>query len=138
MRKSYEMLEHTADICVRVRGTDRKQLFRHAAKAMFAIIARKRQARAPRKIFSVSLTAPATDELLVYWLNELLSLGAAQGIIFTRFDIRRLGEGRIEAGCAGISRKYCDIVTEIKAATYHGLRFEQRRGYWQADIIFDV
>ncbi|MFH1640350.1 MAG: archease [Candidatus Omnitrophota bacterium] len=43
MKKNYELIEHTADIGIKVKGKDLNQLFRNFALAMFDIIAEKKK-----------------------------------------------------------------------------------------------
>lgn len=139
MRQTYQILEHTADIAVRVRGRDPKQLFRNGAAAMFDIIARRKKGgMCPVEKRRIRLTAGSKEELFVFWLNELLSLSAAYGLIFTRFDIKRLSDTCIEAWCTAAGREHFASRTEIKAATYHDMRIERQRGFWQTTVIFDV
>src|SRR3989338_3369868 len=132
MRKNYELLEHTADIGIRVKGSDLKELFRNAAAAMFDIIAQKEPHIAHRtscidKII-VKQKAEGLEELFVNWLNELLSLSATKEKIFSDFIFRKLDAHNLEAVAMGEDIKNYKVNTEIKAATYHQLKLEQAKG----------
>jgi SHS2 domain-containing protein len=147
--KNYELIEHTADIGIRVRGEDLKELFRNAALAMFDIIAEKltadscpclagRQELTPGKKIAIQQEADNLEELFVNWLNELLSLSATEEKIFCDFEFKNLNERNLGASVGGGNLKEYKINSEIKAATYHGLKIEKTKIGWQAEVIFDV
>ena len=140
--KAYELIEHTADIGIRVKGSDLKELFRNAAAAMFDIIAQKEPHIAHRtphidKII-IKQKAEGLEELFVNWLNELLSLSATKERIFSDFTFRKLDGHNLEAVAMGEDIKNYKVNTEIKAATYHQLKLEEAKGGWQAEVILDV
>ncbi|MDP2941166.1 MAG: archease [Candidatus Omnitrophota bacterium] len=137
--KSYELIEHTADIGIRVKGKDLKQLFKNAALAMFEIIGERKNKELPgQETIAIEQSAQGLDELFVNWLNELLSLSATKELIFSDFQIKNLDQHRLQAVAAGSSIKNYRINTEIKAATYHQLKIERSKGGWVAEVIFDV
>jgi len=137
--KNYELIEHTADIGIRVKGRDLKDLFCNAASAIFDIIAEKKPSRSgARKTIAIKQKADNLQELFVSWLNELLSLSAAKGIIFARFQIKKLSNRALEALAAGAGAENYRVNTEVKAATYHQLKIEKENSGWLAEVIFDV
>jgi len=137
--KNYELIEHTADVGIRVKGANLKELFENAALAMFDIIAEKKNLESKNKEkIKIKQKADNIDELFVNWLNELLSLSATREKIFCEFKFRNLDEGNLEAEGYGCDIKDYKINTEIKAATYHELKLEKTGSGWQAEVIFDV
>ncbi|MFA5117049.1 MAG: archease [Candidatus Omnitrophota bacterium] len=139
MPKLYELLEHTADIAIRVKGGDLKEIFSKTAGAIFDIMAEdKGDAGAALEKAEIKQSAGDLQELFVNWLNELLSLSAANGIIFYDFRIGRLDENNIVSTAFGRSMKGYKVNLEIKAATYHQLKIEKTGSGWQAEVIFDV
>ncbi|MCM8799773.1 MAG: archease [Candidatus Omnitrophica bacterium] len=142
IKKNYEFLEHTADIRIRVKAKDLKELFVNTALAMFDIMAEKslkpRAYSSKLKKIKIIQKADGLEELLVNWLNELLSLSAVKELIFTDFKIKKLDENNLEAEIFGDEIKNYRINTEIKAATYHQLKLERIDSSWQAEVIFDV
>ncbi len=137
--KNYALLEHTADIAVRVRAGDLKDLFGNTALAMFDIIAGKIKEKSAKKVkIKVRQKADTLDELFVNWLNELLFLSATKELVFSDFKINKLTEKSLEATLAGESVKNYKIHTEIKAATYHQLKIEKSAKGWLGEVIFDV
>jgi SHS2 domain-containing protein len=137
--KDYSLIEHTADIGIRVKAKSPKSLFKHCAAAVFALSCRriKSSSGKPRG-FSVRLQATDIQELLVNWLNELLSLSQAKGIVFSSFKISRLSDFYIEAEAFGHPITDYKVEKEIKAATYHTLKIKKKRSGWEAEVILDV
>ncbi len=138
----YEIIEHTADIGIRVKGKDLKAIFKDSALAMFAIIGQAVPSPSDTKIKKTGLKikqkAGDLEELLVNWLNELLSLSSAKELMLTDFVIRKLDKNNLEAEVYGEDIKNYKVNTEIKAATYHRLKIQESDSGWQAEVIFDV
>jgi len=141
-RVEYELIEHTADIGIRVKGGNLEGLFSNAAEAVFDILAEKkllnRQIAKPPVKNLINLKADSREELFITWLNELLSLSAAKDLIFSEFKINKLQDNILEATVAGRDIKDYRVNAEIKAATYHQLKIEKSAEGWQAEVIFDV
>ncbi|MBI5145483.1 MAG: archease [Candidatus Omnitrophica bacterium] len=138
--KNYELIEHTADIGIRVKGKDLKEVFKNTALAMFDIIAEKRtdnREQITEKIM-IKQKADNLDELFINWLNELLSLSATKEKIFCEFNFKNLDENNLEAEVGGCDIRDYKVNTEIKAATYHQLKLAQISSGWQAEVILDV
>jgi SHS2 domain-containing protein len=137
--KNYEILEHTADIGIRVKSRDLGGLFKAAGQAIFEISAEKlpTKDKEQHKIL-INQKAAGIEELFVNWLNEILSLSAVEGLIFVDFKINKIDEHNIEAVAMGSNIKNYKVNTEIKAATYHALRIEKTAFGWIAEVIFDV
>ncbi|MFH0935595.1 MAG: archease [Candidatus Omnitrophota bacterium] len=137
--KNYEFIEHTADIGIRVGGVNLKALFANAASAMFEIIAeRKTPAYTALKSIKIAQQAENLEELFINWLNELVSLSAAKNLIFSEFKIGLLENKSLQAVVSGEDTAAFKLNTEIKAATYHQLKLEQKESGWLAEVIFDV
>lgn len=137
--KTYELIEHTADIGIRVKGGSLKELFRNAGLAIFQISADKREIN-NKKLHKLSIVQKADnlEELFINWLNELLSLSAVKELIFEDFKIKKINEFGLEATAAGSDMDNYKVNTEIKAATYHQLKIEKKLTGWQAEVILDV
>jgi SHS2 domain-containing protein len=137
--KNYSLIEHTADIGIRVKAKSLEGLFRRSAAAVFDLSCRRvKKVPGELKIFSVSLRAADTQELLVNWLNELLSLSQAKGVVFSTFKISKLDDSRLEAEALGYPTGDYKTEKEIKAATYQALKIQKKRDGWLAEVIFDV
>jgi len=138
--KDYELIEHTADVGIKVSGKDLKEIFIKAARAMFDIIAEPCSVCCKLKFKNIDIKEEAQDEeqLLVEWLNELLSLSEAKELIFDKFQINNLTQNQLVVVASGYPRENYKINTEIKAATYHELKIEETKDGFKAQVIFDV
>jgi SHS2 domain-containing protein len=140
LKKNYTIIEHTADIGVAVEAGDLAGILVHAAAAMFDIMAERHTTPSPaeRVKLNITISAVKPDELLVRWLNELLSLSASKGLIFVDYEIHRLDEHSLEISVYGEESKNFRFNAEIKAATYHELKLVRGMPSWKAEVIFDV
>lgn len=136
--KDYELIEHTADIGIRVKAEDIKGLFISAAKAMFDIISQRIAEPEIKTSMALKLQGQDLAALFITWLNELLSLSSAKELIFSEFKIKNIDNNRLEATIYGESAGNYRMNCEIKAATYHQLKIEEARNGWVAEVIFDV
>ncbi len=137
--KKYEIIDHTADIGLRARGGDLKELFVNAAYGMFTILADLKNVQA-KKSLKIRLQAPNVEELFLSWLSELLYQYTSKEIIFKEFSIEKLSEKRISAEARGekLDLRRHKLKTEIKAVTYHELKVRKVKDIWQGEVIFDV
>jgi len=137
--KRYEQFPHTADIGIRVYGSDLKELFENAAFAMFDVIADLEGLEGSIEQ-DIELNAPNHEELLVSWLDELLYNFYTKQIIFFKFDIIELTEDRIKAKAFGrpVGSNRNRLKAEIKAITYHDLKIEKTDDGFKVEIVLDV
>lgn len=135
----YELVDHTADLGIRVWVDDVKGLFEEAAKALFDIITdlTKVEAHVKREIV---VRGSDREELMVAWLSELLYLHEVEGLLFCDFSITEIDEGTVSGVANGeeFDKARHSIKTEVKAVTYHQLEVKEHGGRWQAQVIFDI
>jgi len=137
--KQYRLIDHTADLGISVQARTLKKLFIASAESLFDLMLEGRAGRASERI-TVKLDAPDMASLLNRWLSELLYLFNAKKIVPVKYFIRELTEntlaaeidtGRFNPGTRNIRR-------EIKAVTYHDLKLEKKKNFWNARILFDI
>ncbi|MBU2044159.1 MAG: archease [Candidatus Omnitrophica bacterium] len=137
----FEFIEHTADVGVRVYADTSEQLFKNCAEVLFGLILDDR----PKPDIEETVVVEAEDieELLITWLNELLSLFFAYRFLPVDYDIileeredYKVIKSRIKG--ANFDPYQNKIKMEIKAATYHDLKVEKNDSGWIAEVIFDV
>jgi len=134
----FEYLEHTADVGIAAYGDDLREAFANAAYGMFSLIA-ELDSVAEREMRNISLSASDVEGLLVDWLNELLFLFDAEGLLLQRFDITRLEDGVLEARVYGekADPSRHELKMAVKAATYHRLKVERGRPC-RVQVILDI
>jgi len=139
MPKDYEIIEHTADIGIRVKGKTLKELFINAGLSLFEVSSRKQFTKDKKHTdITIKQKASSIEELFVNWLNELISLSSARGLIFHNIKIYKVDKNILEATCTGSDIENYKVNIEIKAATYHQLSIKENESGWQAEVILDV
>ncbi len=140
MNAHYEIIDHTADIGIRAKGSSLEELFLCAAEGMYGILATPKKPLIPSINYPVAVEAPSVDELLVRWLAELHLAFDMRKLVLTHFWIDEISETRVIGGGKGMKfdetrHRYG---TQIKAVTYHKLRVEREGAGWVAEVIFDI
>ena len=137
----YQIIDHTADIGIKVEGSSLEELFVCAAEATFDLLVESRRQFIPAIEVSVEVEAPAIDQLLVRWLQELLFVFEKRRLVLTKFWIDRISETKLSGAAKGLpfdSTRHRQKL-DIKAVTYHRLKVEQVPGNrWKAEILFDI
>jgi SHS2 domain-containing protein len=135
----YSVLEHTADLGLRVRGETLEQLFVHAAEAMLHCMIRVEPFE-PVKTVPVGLDGRDWEDLLVRWLGEILYWFQGEKRVTIRARISSLSSRRLEGMLDTISYDptHQEILCDIKAVTYHQIAVLEQNGVWEATVILDV
>jgi len=140
--KPYEIIEHTADVGLKVYSPSLKELFENAARGMFEIIAGKYYGEKIdiQKSIHIKKEVDAFEELLVDWLSELLYIFNKEKILFRDFNVLELNYNGLSGIASGrsIDFRYANLRTEIKAVTFHNLKIEENEKGFSCGIIFDV
>jgi SHS2 domain-containing protein len=135
--KKFDYLPHTADIGLVAYGQNLPEAYANAAYGMFSIITDLRKVR-QIETRNIELEENDPEALLFAWLNQLIYLFEVERILFKKFDIVTLAEGRLMAICRGekIDTNRHALRLGVKAATYHLLKVDPEKN--QVQIIFDV
>jgi SHS2 domain-containing protein len=138
--KPYEIIDHTADIGLRVIAPTLSKLFAKAAYGLFDLMVDLGTVQDHRRE-SVSARADDVEGLLQSWLSELLYLYETEHIVFRRFEIVHIDETEIRAYAWGepFRPERHQVFMQIKAVTYHGLSVRRASGgNMVAEVIFDI
>jgi SHS2 domain-containing protein len=136
---SFEILEHTADIGVRVFGGDMAELLKNAALALMSLITVRESVR-PAEEAAFEAEAETGEELLIKMLSEILYLHQARKMVFCEAEIELTDGYRLKAKLRGekIDPDRHELQLDIKAATYHNLKIQKVGDRFMAEIIFDI
>ena len=136
--KTFEIMEHTADIGIVAYGADLKQVFSHAAEGLFSLMVDLDTVR-ERSMRPVEASASDMEMLLASWLNELIYLFDTEYLVFKRFEVTEITGEQLTANCYGeqVNHRRHELKRSVKAATYHKLRVEKDNGY-RVQVLFDV
>jgi len=131
-----EIVEHTADWSLRVRGEDLRELFSNTAVGMAMLMVEDPGALGDDFEQSLDLEAYDAESLLVDWLNELAYLAEMKQVVITQVEIEMIGERQLKATVRGGKAPVLD--KHIKAVTFHNLAIEETASGLEVTIVFDV
>jgi SHS2 domain-containing protein len=136
---SYQIIDHTADLGIIVRGPDVGGLFSNAPRAMTELMV-KGELGEKRTVRDISVDAEDYPDLMVRWLGEVLYLFVGDKLIVDSIEIKAIAPTRLEAtiAMADFDPKRHRVLREIKAVTYHGISVRKANHEWEARIIFDI
>ena len=139
MKKTYHLIDHTADFGIQVFGSDSQELFSNAALALFDVIT-EMDVLTGRDSCHIKTSGEDWADLMINWLREILYLWNGKERLVKSIQILSLSENKISA------KIYFDaympdrhiIKTEIKAVTYHQAQVKSSPAGWEARVIFDI
>ncbi len=139
MAKPYTLLDHTADLRIRITGTDPADLFKNAGLALFDLIVDP-QTVAAKETIDLTVAGEDSADLMVNFLRELLYLWTGREKLVKMIDIREISETAISARITvgNYQPGHHEIAQEIKAVTYHQIKVTPTPTGWQAMVVFDV
>lgn len=142
MDKIYELIDHTADLSIKVYGKDLEELLKNCSAAMMDVICDLNTIELKNQ-YSVSSSGNSEEELLVNLLQELLYLHEVKKLLFCKFEFKindniknREVEGNVWGEEIDFSRH--DLLNDIKAVTYSDLKVEHENGKLSVKITFDI
>jgi SHS2 domain-containing protein len=131
----YTLIDHTADIGMRVSAPTIEGLFEEAAFALADILG-GRSSEGENEIL-VRSQGIDREDLLVRWLQDILYLIEVKGLRFKTALIKNLtdveAQGIVYGAYTGES-----LTSEIKAVTYHNLEIAYIDNAFVATIILDI
>ncbi|MBC7252180.1 MAG: archease [Anaerolineae bacterium] len=139
----YEYLDHEADMGIRASGATLQEAIAEGARAMFGIMTDINQVE---RSIEVPIRCQAEDPaaLFVECLNELLFQSDVRHLLFADFQVTRLIHTDTGYQLEGVARgepldagKH-ELWTEVKAATYAGLRYEVENERHILQCVVDV
>jgi SHS2 domain-containing protein len=135
----YELLDHTADIGIRVTEPSVKALFETAARAMFDQIV-NREGLSGSQTKEIQVNGMDREDLLINWLREILCLWTIEGRLIKGVRMNDISDTRLGAEVSYDSYDPIrhEILKDIKAVTYHGVFIAKIEAGWTTEIIFDV
>ena len=137
-RPPYEILEHTADVGLKVYGGTLPELFANAGRGL-VMLALESPDASPKECRALSASGGDREELLVHWLSEILYAMDAEGWLFCDFRIGKLEADAIEAEGWGERREPGERQrVAVKAVTYHQVSVRKINGGWEAVVYFDI
>jgi SHS2 domain-containing protein len=134
---SYEELEHTSEIGIRVHAENPGALFACAAEAMFALLQIEPDLHSAALSHRIVLDSADAECLMVDWLGELLYLHETTGAVITSCRVDDWSPTHLEADATGYQPSEPPSL-HIKAVTFHQLSVTQTDAGWIAVVFFDI
>ena len=132
----------TSDLAFTASGASLSEVFASAAEALLAATVERPEAVEPRITRSLHFTDTDLELLLLRFLNELIYLRDAEGLVLrpTRVACREGTRIELEAELAGeaLDPARHEPASDVKAATAHGLALARSDGAWRASVTLDV
>ncbi len=136
----YQILDHTADLRIKIFGRNEEELFLNALEAI-ALILKSDFQKLKKRIFKgykkIKVTGNNLTEVLINFLNEILTNTHIDKKIYNRAKILKLSSNFCEAQIFGF--KVNAFEKDIKAITYHQAEIEKdKKGHLKVILICDV
>lgn len=141
--KKFEWIDHPSDIGFRAYGEDLAEAFENAALALTEIMANADKVEAKGEI-SIELEAEDREALLYDWLDLLLYLHGAEGLIASKFEVEKLfeknDEYQLKARVWGeeFDPERHEPGTEVKAMTYHMMEINCGPEKSSVQVVVDI
>ncbi|MFO7889409.1 MAG: archease [bacterium] len=144
--KGSNIIDHTADIGIKVWAEQLTDLFTEAAQVMVSIIIDRETVKI-KENSSITLEAESLEELFLQWLKEVLYVMEKDEMIFSEFHIENDNFSYcddfkyfIQATLEGekLNPKRHSICTEIKAVTRHNFFLKKEDNLWKTFVLFDI
>jgi len=136
---TYQVIDHTADLGIIVKGPDVKSLFIHAARAMTDLMV-KGDISKETVIKDVLVEGEDFPDLMVRWLGEILYLFDGENLIVNSIKIKSISPTKLKSilTLTSFEPEHHQVIREIKAVTYHQISVDKTKDGWQAKVIFDI
>ncbi|MBI3752509.1 MAG: archease [Deltaproteobacteria bacterium] len=140
----YTYLDHEADVGIRAVGATLEEALQEGAKAMLNVMWDIAKIEEREDVF-IECEAADIPELFVETLNEILFKQDVEGLALARLKVAEIkkqegGRYKLKGTAYGepldIDRH--SVKTEVKAATYSGLLYEEKDGKHTVQCILDV
>jgi len=141
---SFRFLDHTADVKIEVIGRTREEAFEIAGRAMVEVMTDISKVDAKEKR-AIAVTGEDLYALLYEWLEALIVLFGAEGLIFSHFTVQKIelknNEWYLTSEVWG---ETFDIDkhpqgTEVKAITYSEMEIQEEEGsHVRLQFVLDI
>ncbi|RLD16862.1 MAG: hypothetical protein DRI36_05055 [Caldiserica bacterium] len=132
-----EEIKHTADIGLRVTGNSIEEIFSEAAKGVVNV-AIEGKVEGEEEIHSFEFNGDTKEDLLVEWLNEVIYFLYEKGLVFKNLKKIIFEDKNVMIEAEFLKPENINYSIEVKSATYHNLKIEEKGNGFEATVIFDT
>lgn len=137
MRSGFSEIDFSGDVGIEAWGPTEQDVLAQAAYGLFNLMVSG--SVRPDISRRVTVRSDNAEDLVVDWLNELISTASLNGEVYGEVDVRPTGDSGIEAEVRGevIDEKH-RLRFDVKAATYHRIVFRPTDDGFYIRVIFDL
>ncbi|MCL5420225.1 MAG: archease [Candidatus Parvarchaeota archaeon] len=141
----YKFLENLsiADVAFEVHGDNLEEVLEYAADALANTMIKNPTAINTRITREFEVTSKDLDLLLIRFLDRLIFYKDTEQLIFGNVDVKV--ENRLDSWTAYCTAKgekldpaRHQFVVDVKAATMHLLKVQNKGGEWSARVVLDI
>ena len=140
---TYQFLDHTADIAIRLQARSMEDLIVTAWEAWRNIVF-ENQTVIPAQDRVLEMKGDTPEEILIESLREINYLYLVHGLIYQKSKNTGIEENRngyilranLKLGVFDPEKH--QVTEEIKAVTYHRLKIEKKGNIFYTDVVFDI
>jgi len=139
MARHCETFDHTADVGLDARGDSLGELLEALAEGLCDVVCPRRGVRGADAC-TVTATAEDVEALAVDFLSEVLWAVQTDHFAVASVRVIAASETSVQAELTGeaYDPDRHEILTEVKAVTYHELRVAREGGGWTGRVILDL
>ena len=138
--RRYDLIEVTADVAIRARGSSLGQLYANAVWGMFDLICDSATVE-PALVWDMEVKAEDLESLMVDLLTDMLVLFEIDGMLVSSVETDVAPEdagwvARVKVRGERHDNTKHELLHDIKAVTYHTLEVRPDEGW--ARVLFDI
>ncbi len=143
MRKPFTEIDHSGDVGIEAHGADIRELLENATLGLFSLLCWNDALPGEAEGMSerpIRVEAGSIEDLVVDWLNEVITTGSANGELYRSVTVHDANERFAEGVLKGelVDPDKHDLRFEVKAATYHALSVARDENGARVRVIFDL
>ena len=138
MGKKFEEIDHSGDVGLEAWGSTPAETLENVTLGLFSLMASGSVAATVERVLAVE--SGSDEEMVVDWLSEVIASASMHGEVYGGVRIEETGRHAVRGVIAGepIDAGRHQLRFDVKAATYHRLRFERAGGGYRVRVIFDL
>lgn len=139
-RGTFAEIDHTADLGLDLSGPSPEAVLEAAQRGLIQVLMGEIQESGPLQERTVILSADSYPDLLKAWCEAVYDLLESERFVAVETNVASAEPDRFCAVVRGlvVSPARAMEASELKAVTYHQLKFGGTDEWWQARVIFDV
>ena len=137
---TFTILEHTADIGLKVCGSNLTNLFEEAASAFVSLLLTDCSKTKFQHTTKLEITGEDYVDLMVRWLSEILYLFEAELLVVNHAEIKSISFKKLTAvlKMTEFNPDKHKTINNIKAVTYHNAIINETNDGWHSIVYFDL